>query len=602
MKKKFLLLFLILSIGLVFALPNDSGTKIDFTYVEETNYSTVNVNNSDYWDNLDTPNDISSMDNFYNTTEVNNNYLSINGSNANQDINIGSYDFTTTGTITGDEIDTKKLVLTGDSTQTNLMDMNIGYDGESNFIGQNIDLTTTRSSSSNLIDFTAVNNKIYFGKDWMVTGSVTPKSAYYYNSKNRFRIDSTHEANLIYGSVNEYLYNSYNDIARIGKQNVSTLNDYIYGTYNFVQDSSYADTGTTMNHALYGVSNIVQHNMPSGYGTDNVYAYGDYVSVYVGNNANVGNAYGVYIYRVSAPDEAWGIYNNGADANNFLGKDNVKTCFGSSQCSDSSIQFDGVNLIINSSNHTLFYNSSGAGTIGYGSAYTFTEVNNESDVLESFNLGNELYNDDGSINHSAFGDCYAQLPVKNTSDCWEVYEYTHYCYEIINTTENKSTINCYKEEINYPTPPKDIKINLKTTDVYRKECSTYLKDAVDVNCEQAKQRQSLALLNRNVNLNEGVTDFDTDVLAENIFTQSKTINPTTNYLDLFDRNLISNKETHYAYVNDIKKTKKSGLNVEDRIVALEGAIVELKEENNLLKTELCKKDNTYSFCREGAVI
>jgi len=56
-----------------------------------TNYSLIpTVNSSDYWDDLDTPADL--------TTVLDGIYLTLSGTNANQDIDISPYNFLTTGT------------------------------------------------------------------------------------------------------------------------------------------------------------------------------------------------------------------------------------------------------------------------------------------------------------------------------------------------------------------------------------------------------------------------------------------------------------------------------------------------------------------------
>ena len=112
-------------------------------------------------------------------------------------------------------------------------------------------------------------------------------------------------------------------------------------------------------------------------------------------------------------------------------------------------------------------------------------------------------------------------------------------------------------------------------DVTHKKCSTYLEDGVDVNCEQAKQRQALALLNQNINIRENLTEFDTGIMAEDIYTQSKVINLVTNYaMKFFNPDNLASKDSHknkiilnYSNVPE----KNEVLSVEDRIVDLEGA-------------------------------
>ncbi len=100
-----------------------------------------------------------------------------------------------------------------------------------------------------------------------------------------------------------------------------------------------------------------------------------------------------------------------------------------------------------------------------------------------------------------------------------------------------------------------------------------------------------ALLNENIDLYDGLTDFNEGIMAENIYTQSKTIKDGINYIDkIKDKNKLKVKENHYSYVENIMGSGYDGLDLEDRIVVLEGAV-------NALTTELCdKKKNAYSWC------
>lgn len=110
---KISLIFIILAlIPLIIALPNDANNKIDFTYPQELNTSTYNVSYADTcgiaditycWSTLDegvicSMSDIltSSITNnadFISSTQGNDTYLKLDGSNANQHINIGDYFF-----------------------------------------------------------------------------------------------------------------------------------------------------------------------------------------------------------------------------------------------------------------------------------------------------------------------------------------------------------------------------------------------------------------------------------------------------------------------------------------------------------------------------
>lgn len=78
-----LLVFLLLPLFLlsVYALPSVT--------VGSRNVTLVNVNSSDYWDNLNTPDDITSMVNFYTRTQTQGLFLNLTGTNAVQNIRLG---------------------------------------------------------------------------------------------------------------------------------------------------------------------------------------------------------------------------------------------------------------------------------------------------------------------------------------------------------------------------------------------------------------------------------------------------------------------------------------------------------------------------------
>lgn len=76
----------------------------------------------------------------------------------------------------------------------------------------------------------------------------------------------------------------------------------------------------------------------------------------------------------------------------------------------------------------------------------------------------------------------------------------------------------------------------------------------------------------------------TGIMAENIYTQSKVINESENYLDkIKDKDKLKTKETHYSYVDNIMGSGYNGLDMEERVVVLEGAV-------NELFTVLCNKN------------
>lgn len=220
-------------------------------------------------------------------------------------------------------------------------------------------------------------------------------------------------------------------------------------------------------------------------------------------------------------NKAWSIYNAGTDTDGseiFLGGDNIRTYFGTGF--DSWMYDDGTNFNFNSSSNRIwtFGNSTGLGTIRYGSALTSTTVDNSTDALEDFNLGSELYNPDGSINHTAFGECYRQVEETNYSDCYEVYDYTEYCYLMYN-----NETSCGEQIIDWETYEfngTQIFLSEELIDHYVTECGTYLIDTVDLTCEQAQQRQALALLNRNIDVEENLTKFTTSTIAEHYVTNT----------------------------------------------------------------------------------
>jgi len=101
--------------------------------------------------------------------------------------------------------------------------------------------------------------------------------------------------------------------------------------------------------------------------------------------------------------------------------------------------------------------------------------------------------------------------------------------------------------------------------------NTIMQDEVDLVCLMAQEMQISALINQNIDLYDGLTDFNEGIMAENIFTQSKTIKDGINYIDkIKDKNKLKVKENHYSYVENIMGSGYDGLDLEDRIVVLVG--------------------------------
>lgn len=135
-----------------------------------------------------------------------------------------------------------------------------------------------------------------------------------------------------------------------------------YGINNLINSNALTfnnpDLGAQLTINLYGIKNTVQSlGMTQTAGTLFVNSYGEYIYVQ-GSSGGTSTAYGLFINGVTAADTKWAIYNNGASGtNNFLGKDNVKTYFGTGF--DALIYYSGSHLIIDP-------NGVGTGTVKIG--------------------------------------------------------------------------------------------------------------------------------------------------------------------------------------------------------------------------------------------
>lgn len=96
---------------------------------------------------------------------------------------------------------------------------------------------------------------------------------------------------------------------------------------------------------------------------------------------------------------------------------------------------------------------------------------------------------------------------------------------------------------------------------------------LDISQLEFNNRLILSELFNNMKVYNNLTDFDTGIMAENIYTQSKVINLIDNYaLKFLDADLLSDKLIHKNKETLILPDKEENvLNMEDRIVDLEGA-------------------------------
>jgi len=156
----FLLFLSILSLGLVSGLSDDAGTTIDFSYPDSTNYSTINVNDSIYWDG-----------NAWSDTR----WLDIDGSNANQNIDIGAWNVSATHFI-GDG-----SFLTGISSYWD----RVGTVLSPSTAGDDITTTGTGSSFGGLTDSSIADTYIPYSNSNRLTAS----KAKYINTAGEEYID-----------------------------------------------------------------------------------------------------------------------------------------------------------------------------------------------------------------------------------------------------------------------------------------------------------------------------------------------------------------------------------------------------------------------------
>jgi len=250
--------------------------------------------------------------------------------------------------------------------------------------------------------------------------------------------------------------------------------------------------------------------------------------------------------------------------------DNKLLYFGESD--DTFMYWDEANFNINTTNGTLkILNQSGWGVIEYGDAIEHTHNQTTSNPLETF------------INANDYEECEVYTTHINKSDCIDVYDYSKYCLNEEMKQELEMADLCFNslEQV-----PQEYLSYFVEVEQYKEACSTYEVKGHSVGCTNANIRGALEDLNRNIDLYDNVTDFNTDIMAEEIYTQSKTIDSNEDYLDKFTLSQLDTKESHKNYKRNIGKTGLDGLNMEDRIVDLEGVILALKEEIARLDKEI----------------
>lgn len=234
-----------------------------------------------------------------------------------------------------------------------------------------------------------------------------------------------------------------------------------------------------------------------------------------------------------------------------------------------------LNVNVTSSSYGVYVNTKyGASNISIYSAGSISaedfidrsEVSTDNNVLETFVDGEYLLNTDGTINHEALGSCYR---------VWEEEDKTRPVIEYVEKelSLNNEIIIYYDEVVTYP---------------YNKTVEGW-----STSCEKANTRQALAMLNKNINLYDNLTDFDTGIMAENIYTQSKVMDLNTEYATKFiNASILDSKSNHKnKEVLNLNNKPIEVLQLEDRVVDLEGAISDIM---NCMATH--KKYEDFQVC------
>ncbi|MEX1384440.1 hypothetical protein [Lutibacter sp.] len=246
------------------------------------------------------------------------------------------------------------------------------------------------------------------------------------------------------------------------------------------------------------------------------------------------------------------------------------------------IHYDGTQLVFDTSgagNTTAYFSNDISATGFITRTYETDLTDKEAYILVKNALSNE-YNPDGSYNHEAWGECYTKLSEEDTTK-------PIYAEEVVETSFEES-----KELIaTLPDGTKDY----KTTWGKKNETISVLQgyeqkkvDGVNLDCKQVMLSKYNNYIDSYLNPKETPNGLmiDTDIIsAQAIYTESKTVHPSTNYADIFKQD-ISKKETHYAVKNIAGSDR---LDVEERIVALEGAMQQII-------TESCIHYKEYSWC------
>lgn len=513
MKKLFLAVVMISMISLVTAMPSvqlntttNYTTSSDFPVVEMfSNASIQNVNSSDFWDNLDTPNDISIF------------WKNDGTSTATDHWDIGNFDFYA-GNMYGSafRIDSATLSHFIGNSADSLQITNANS-------GKNITLTTNNGvvdlDSEVWTEELTVTEGASIEENLNVTGNITGDGSvdFVLNDTEVLQVgelgigvrDDASATSLIEASPNVGgIGNSFVGI-RLQPSLTAATNGIYYALYYLVGVGGSSNYNSLIGGLAFpsqqssGKATEVigfQSKLSQVRGTTGTW------SAYEANSGQVNGivekAYGLNIKSVVAAEEfstsqGYGIMIDGVEAGSIIGGNTATSIWledvsaenkygividvdGSGdgaiywgEGQDVWMYWDGSNFIINQSGNGAytFYNSSGLGKLRakeYATSTPFDLAYNSSNkYIDTLPNTTNLLDADGKIKRGAFRNAHSQVEVRDGDNCWNVTN--KYCF---NETDDKwggTKEVCVREIEKIPK-------GVTYWEKYRQECGTKMEN------------------------------------------------------------------------------------------------------------------------------
>lgn len=274
------------------------------------------------------------------------------------------------------------------------------------------------------------------------------------------------------------------------------------------------------------------------------------------------------------------------DGNIRFPQDELKTIYGADD--DASIEWNGTDMEFNSDGNYHFKDGAGGySTLHAHDFITHSFEPSSSNTLEGIG-DNEKY-----VVREVFYP-YKKEVIVDKNVCEEKKDYVVVVEEVCFDVNELEKYNCRTEVVeNKEDVVCDIREVTKNVckDVEREKEIDYvdceIKKVVELKTDLLRpvvlegesygqlvkdMQNALGNIDEAVNVSNGTVDTN-NLLAENIYTKSKVISSSENYVEKLIGGKIDKKETHFAYNVDL-----NGLSMEDRIVALEGAVLQLTQE------------------------